>query len=39
LGKIPKHWEVRRHFGLFDEHKEVNHPDKEAGFVEQEVFF
>ena len=29
LGEVPRHWEVKRHLGLFDERKEVNRPDME----------
>ena len=29
IGKIPEHWEVNRHLGLFDERKDTNHSDME----------
>lgn len=29
LGDVPAHWDVCRNIGLFDERKEINHPDME----------
>jgi type I restriction enzyme S subunit len=29
LGEVPKHWDVRRNLGVFDERKECNQPEEE----------
>lgn len=29
LGEIPRHWDVRRNLGVFDERKECNQPGEE----------